>query len=241
MIVKTEDRTFSVDFVTGEVYGEYEVVESTNKEETQYYKSTTFNPSNARNTDEIVEFIKATIDKRKLITINNIQLYHDRNCGEIVRSGAKNQFTLPAYKIMQKLVGALTIHNCVICTQDNLGSVLGCEPKDIKRTLKACKSLVRYDGNKGMQKGFVKVFINPAYGWKGDSSTAYNSQQRAVAEWYKESIDLLGEMKIYHETCNIEFSEETDKWLEAFSKNLKPFSDYVYEDQAESLVKPDGK
>jgi hypothetical protein len=238
MIVKTEDnRSFSVDPLTGEVYGEYEIVESTNKEETQYYKSTTFNPSNARNTDEIEEFIKATIDKRKLITINNIQLYHDRNCGEIVRSGAKNQFTLPAYKIMVKLVNALTIHNCLICTQDYLGSVLGCESKDIKRTLKACKSLVRYDGNKGMQKGFVKVFINPAYGWKGDSSTAYHSQRNAIADWYKESPDLLGEMQTYHETCNIEFTEDTKDWLMKFSKNLKPFSDYVYEDQAEFLVK----
>ena len=237
MIVKTEDRTFSVDSVTGEVYGEYELVERTNKEEAQYYKSTSFNPSSARNTDEIEEFIKATIDKRKLITINNIQLYHDRNCGEIVRSGAKNQFTLPAYKIMQKLVGALTIHNCVICTQDKLGSVLGCEPKDIKRTLNACKSLVRYNGNKGMQKGFVKVFINPAYGWKGDSSVAYNSQRRAVAEWYKESPDLLSEMEVYHETCNIEFSAEFLKDLKSIVKRLKPFNDYVYEEQAESYFK----
>ena len=241
MIVKTEDRTFSVDSVTGEVYGEYEIVEGTNKEETQYYKSTTFNTSNARNTDEIEEFISATIDKRKLITINNIQLYHDRNCGEIVRSGAKNQFTLPAYKIMQKLVGALTVQNCIICTQDKLGSVLGCESKDIKRTLKACKSLVRYDGNKGMQKGFVKVFINPAYGWKGDASVAYSSQQRAIAEWYKESVDLLVEMKVYHETCNIQVTEEMDKWLKGFVKNLKPFNDYVYEDQAEFLVKSESK
>lgn len=238
MIVKVEDnRTLSVNPDTGEILGEYVASESTEKEiskEDKHNTDSLLNPYTARSVDDIESYIGATVDGRKLITINNTRHYHDINCGEMVRNGAKNQFTLPAYKLMSRLVGALTIHNCIICTKGDLSLLLDCDVSKIKRTLKACGSLVEYVGSKGMQKGFVKVFINPAYGWKGEYTTAYTSQQKAIDDWYKSAEGSEGDALVYAIDKPFEISEDFDKWLTSFAKGVKPFKDNVYEEQAEA-------
>lgn len=233
MLINIEGKPHAVDSETGEILGEYVPVPprtaSEIKADNKYYKSTTLNPYVARNTDEIEEFIKSVLDGRKLITIDNTRHYHDINCGEMIREGTPNQFTMPSYKIMVKLVKALTVYNCIICTAEDLGKILGCEPKDIKRTLKSCKSLVRYNGNQGMQKGFVKVLINPAFGWKGEGGNAYASQQTALTEWYSSLKAVDSDIP----TKEFKFTEEMDRWLFTFKNSLKGFRDNAYEDQAD--------
>lgn len=239
MYVKTDDgKAFVVDANTGEIKAEYIPVDNTKskvKEENKQYTASSLNPAIARSKGEIEDFIQATVDKRKLITINNVGLYHDRNCGEVRRSGAEDHFTVPAYKLMIKLVKNLTIHNCFIGTAEDLSKILDCGVNKISRTLQTCKSLVRYQGAKGMQKGFIKLFVSPAYGWKGDSTTAYASQQKAITEWYRSSIDLTGDVFISAEAPKpFEIDEEFDKWLGSFAKGVKGNPDFVYEEQAES-------
>ena len=237
MYVKTDDgKAFVVDTKTGEVLAEY-VTTATNtvKEENKHFDASTLNPNVARNKDEIEAFIQATVDKRKLITINNVRHYHDINCGEVRRSGSEDHFTVPSYKLMVKLVKNLTIHNCFIGTTEELSKILDCGVNKISRTLQACKSLVRYQGVKGMQKGFIKLFVSPAYGWKGDATTAYQSQQRAISEWYKSGVDLIGDIAVSAEAPKpFEIEEDFDKWLVSFAKGVKGSSDGVYEEQAEA-------
>lgn len=204
------------------------------KKEKKKISASLLNPYTARNVDDIQSFIKETIDGRKLITISNIRHYHDINCGEMIRNGARNQFTLPAYRTLTKLVGALTIHNSIICTKDELASILGCSTTLIKRTLKPCGSLVRYSGSDGMQKGFVKLFINPAYGWKGEHNSAYSSQQSAISNWYSSEADFSGDVIVSMVGKPYEISEDFNKWLTSFAKSIRPLKDTVYEDQAES-------
>lgn len=244
--VETQDgKEYVVNPDTGEILSEYVTVivpPHKVKEETKHFTDSLMNPATARNSEEIDAFVKATVDKRKLITINNIRHYHDINCGEVKRNGTEDHFSVTSYKIMTKLVNALTIHNCILCTTEELAAILGCDVSNVKRTLSACKSLVRYQGGRGMQKGFTKVFVCPAYGWKSDSSTAYTSQQQAIYDWYKVSIDLVGDIA---PTSNLpesfEISSGFDKWLLSFSKRLKPFKDSVYEEQAEAYFKVDDK
>lgn len=240
MYVKTDDgKAFVVDANTGEIKAEYVPVDSTKfkvKEENKQYNASTLNPSIARSKGEIEDFIQATVDKRKLITINNVRHYHDINCGEVKRTGMEDQFSVTSFKLMSKLVKNLTIHNCFIGTASELAKVLDCDQSQIARTLKACKSLVRYQGVKGMQKGYIKLFVSPAYGWKGDATTAYASQQKAIIEWYAKSVDLLGD--IFHSAeapKPFEIDEDFDKWLESFAKGVKGNPDFVYEEQAESF------
>lgn len=217
MQIEVEDgRIFSVDTLTGEVLGEYTASLHTDvelKKDARYTSTTLLNPYTARNEEQIREYIKEMYDGRKLFTINNTRHYHDLNCGEVVRSGAKNQFTLPCYNVMSKLVGSLTIHNVIITNRENLCLVLGCTTEHLKRTLKVCGDLVKYE-TKGMQRGFVRVFINPAYGWKAESSIAHASQQKAIIDWYKFTSDPDGVV-----TVNIEgnkpfkISPQFDDWL----------------------------
>lgn len=246
MYVKTDDgKAFVVNTVTGEILAEYVPVENNKskiKEENKQFNASNLNPTVARNKDDIEAFIQATVDKRKLITINNVRHYHDINCGEVRRSGAEDHFTVPAFKLMSKIVKNLTIHNCFIGTTEELAKVLDCGVNKVSRTLQACKSLVRYQGVKGMQKGFIKLFVSPAYGWKGDATTAYASQQKAITEWYKTSISLVGD--IYHGAeapKPFEIDEDFDKWLGSFAKGIKPFKDNVYEEQAEAYFKTENK
>lgn len=246
MYVKTDDgKAFVVNTDTGEILAEYESVVNTKakvKEENKQFNASNLNPIVARSKGEIEDFIQATVDKRKLITINNVRHYHDINCGEVKRTGMEDQFTVTSFKLMSKLVKSLTIHNCFIGTAEELGKILDCKVNHISRTLQACKSLVRYHGAKGMQKGFIKLFVSPAYGWKGDSTTAYASQQKAITEWYASSIDLVGDIFTGSEAPKpFEIDEEFDKWLGSFAKGIKPFKDNVYEEQAEAYFKTENK
>lgn len=217
MKVEAENgRTFSVDPETGEVLGEYVTNSQPDtefKKESDYKATTLLNPYTAKNEDQIREYIKEMYDGRKLFTINNTRHYHDLNCGEVVRSGAKNQFTLPCYNVMSKLVSSLTIHNVIIITKEGLSSVLGCLPKNLTRTLKVCGDLVRYE-TKGMQKGFVKVFVNPAYGWKAESSIAHASQQKAIIDWYKFTSDPDGSVTVNIDGVKpFKINPQLDGWL----------------------------
>lgn len=244
MYVKTDDgKAFVVEASTGEIKAEYIPVVTTRfktKEENKQYDASTLNPFIARSKDEIEDFIQVTVDKRKLITINNVRHYHDINCGEVKRTGREDQFSVTAFKIMSKLVKNLTINNCFIGTTEELSKILDCGANKISRTLSACKSLVRYQGVKGMQKGFIKLFVSPAYGWKGDSSTAYTSQQKAIIEWYSADVDLIGDIFLIEEAPKpFEIDEDFDKWLVSFAKGIKPFKDNVYEEQAEAIFKVD--
>jgi hypothetical protein len=87
-----------------------------------------------------------------------------------------------------------------------------------------------------MQKGFIKLFVSPAYGWKGDATTAYASQQKAISDWYSTTLNLTGDIFTGSEAPKpFEIDEDFDKWLGSFAK--KPFKDNVYEEQAEAFFK----
>jgi hypothetical protein len=227
LIIEDGERTFWVDTDTGEIEAEQVNFVTTNKKrkkEDKYYSDSLLSTTTARSKDDIEAFIKATIDKRKLITLNNARLYHDVNCGEVMRNGTKNNFTVPAYNIMEKLINALTLNNCIICTPEDLGVILDCDPKHNKRTLESCKSLVRYQGTRDMQRGFVKLFINPAFGWKGDCSIAYRNQQRATGDWYSGLNTDLKEFDV-GASGDMKFSPTLDKWLLELTSRAKPFSE----------------
>lgn len=175
-----------------------------------------YNISNVSNTDELNEWL-INIDKRKVITIDHVRHFHDMNCGAMVRDKAPNNFTLPAFKLMTKLVKNLDYANCILRSVSDMATLLGCGEKNIKRTLSVCGPLVRCADKKEVKRGFVKLYINPAYGWKYENDVAYLTQQNAICDWYKNNIGNSKDMVLN----KIEFTEEFDNWLNSFSSRLK--------------------
>lgn len=181
------------------------------------YVEQRYNIINVKDANELEEWLSQGIDKRKLITIDNVRHYHDMNCGAMVRDKAPNNFTLPAFKVMSKLVKNLSYANCILCSAGDMALLLDCGVKNIKRTVSVCGPLVKFADKKEVKRGFVKLFINPAYGWKAESDIAYATQQNAICDWYKENMQKQSDI-VFDE---FEFSEEFDKWLVGFKNGLR--------------------
>lgn len=211
---------YKVNKETGEILGVYETAPMTQikQSEKDYYKYTSVAPIAATHKDQVTDFIKQSVDKRKLVTFNNTRNIHDMACGIGVRANVKAVFTLPAYKTMNKLVQGLTLCNVVIGSKAEIAKILGCEQKNITQSLKPVKSLVRVV-TEGMAKGQMKILIHPAYGYKHQSDIINSSRNAAVRDWVKTQPEDNG--KQAEVVMELVFTEKLDIFLTALRNGAK--------------------
>lgn len=212
---------YKVNKQTGEILGVYEYAPMTpiSQEEKDYYKYTSISPMSATHKDQVEDYIKFCVDKRKLVTFNNTNNLHDMACGIGVRNKIKSVFTLPQYKTMNKLIKNLTLLNVVIGSKAEIAKILGCEQKNILRTLKPVASLVRVVTD-GMAKGQMKILVHPAYGYKHQSDIINASRNACVRDWVRtEQYDEDAEPSPV--VLELVFTEKLDAFLTGLRKGAE--------------------
>lgn len=212
---------YEVNTITGEIIGKYEVQDVTpvTQEEKDYYKYTSISPVKAQNKDQVEDYISACVDKRKLVVFNNTKELHNMSCGESNRNNSKMMFTLPQYKTMNKLIKGLQIANVIVDTKANIAKLLGCTQGNIKRTLAPVSSLVVVE-TEGVQKGFMRILIHPAYGYKHESSVINKLRNACVKDWVSKQVNNQVPCVEHSEASDVVFSEGFEKWLDTFYKQV---------------------
>ena len=230
---------FRINKQTGEIEGQYIVTEykPMSIEDERYYKYTASSPEAATNTDQLLDFVKVRVDKRKLVTYNSTKALHDASCGMSIRNGGGAMFTLPQYKTMNKLIKALVYRNIIIGTKADVAKQLGVDVKKLKQTLAVVSNLVDVVED-GMSKGYIKILIHPAYGFKYESSTINSARSSAEMKWVK-SHTVVGDWDVSHfRTKEIDWSQ-MDAWLSVFSKGVQKKNDNYKRDKEGNIVLPD--
>ena len=219
---------YSVNKQTGEILGVYEYAPMTQitQEDKDYYKYSSVSPVSATHKDQVDDYVKHCIDKRKLVTFNNTNNLHDMACGIGVRNKIKSVFTLPQYKTMNKLIKNLALHNIVIGSKAEIAKILGCEQKNILRTLKPVSNLVRIQ-TEGMAKGQMKILVHPAYGYKHQSDTINSSRNACVRDWVKTQQYEGEEQEVVLELV---FTEKLDAFLTSLKKGAATKRSYQLEE-----------
>lgn len=219
---------FRVNTKTGEVLGVYEHVELTppTQAEKDFYKYTSIAPKAATNKDQLLDYISQSVDKRKLVTFNNTRELHNMSAGESVRNKTKSVFTLPQYKTMNKIINNLTIANVLVDTKANIAKVLGCEQCNINRTLKSVENLIRVQ-TEGMQKGYMKILVHPAYGYKHQSDVINKLRIACVKDWikpieeHKDTQARLDNPVVVREIEPVVFSDKMNTYLAGLNKRTE--------------------
>lgn len=213
-----------VNTVTGEVemYTASSITPMTT-EDKRFYKYTGVAPESAVNKDQVLDYIKACCDKRKLVTYSGTKSIHDADCGDVKRTGRKALFTVPQYKMMNKLIKALVYRNIVIGSKTEIAKALGVEPKNLTNTLATLSNLIVVQ-TEGMTKGQIKILIHPAYGFKYESSTINSARQSAELKWIKKDSETAEETQRrlslpngVIEQYDVVFSKEFDSFLNGMS------------------------
>lgn len=220
-------QEFRINKATGEIVGVYEFVEPTpiKQAEKDYYKYSSIAPVAAKNKDQVLDFINECVDKRKLVTFNNTNELHNMSCGNGVRNGEKSVFTLPQYKVMNKLIKNLVLANVVIGSKAEIAKILGVEQKNINQTLKTVSHLVRVV-TENMDKGQIKILVHPAYGFKHESGVINKTRNAAVKDWCKpqmswqEQQDFLA-TPAERVIADIEFSAKTEAYFQALKASAE--------------------
>lgn len=221
---------FSVNKQTGEILGVYEYAPMTpiTQEEKDYYKYSSVSPVSATHKDQVDDYMKFCIDKRKLVTYNNTNNLHDAACGIGVRNKVKSVFTLPQYKTMNKLIKGLSLCNVVIGSKAEIAKILVCEQKNILRTLKPVSNLVRIQ-TEGMAKGQMKILVHPAYGYKHQSDVINASRNACVRDWVRTQQYVGGEQE-QEVVLELVFTEKLDLFLTSLKKGAANKRSYQLEE-----------
>lgn len=208
-----QHQEFRINKETGEIVGVYEFAPMTSikQQDKDYYKYSSISPVSATHKDQVEDFIKHCVDKRKLVTYNNTNNLHDMACGIGVRNKVKSIFTLPQYKTMNKLIKGLSLCNVVIGSKAEIAKILGCEQKNILRTLKPVAALVRVVTD-GMAKDQMKILVHPAYGYKHQSDVINASREACVRQWTRtQQCDENSEST--PDVLEIVFTEKLDAFI----------------------------
>lgn len=222
--VYVQDGFFRVNKATGEILGEYVASPYKGISNAQYAREYKIVPSpiNARSEDDIKQYIKLSVDKRKLFTVNQLtsRVYEDAGRSEYTEH--KKVFSKPQYKVLQQLIEMVQIHNVLVVKRKHLADVLGIHENHIMRKLDIAKPHIKVQ-TEGMQRGFIKVIINPDLVFKAESKTIPALREQAYKAFYN---DKLFPWNTYSE--QIEFlcspSNRVDYDVEKFSFEGKKFS-----------------
>lgn len=145
-------------------------------------KTNSIPPMVASSIDEINDWFKLNVDKRKLVTINRLEDYHDLVCGYGIRTGTSIHMSLPQYKTLTKLIEHVCYQNILFLTRKELCDVLGVRDSNLNTTLKSVSEFVKRPD--GIRRGEVKLFINPLIIYKHLGAYIHLSREQAILKWY---------------------------------------------------------
>lgn len=188
--VAVMDGFFRVNKSTGEIIGEY--VKSpykgiTRKEYEKEYKIVP-SPINARNTDDIKDYIKLNVDKRRVVTYNNIDNRAYEAAGRAKYGDAKgvSSMTKPQYKMLQQIAEHLSFHNVIVARRKDLALLLNIKENHIIRCLKVVSDYVRVV-TEDVQRGYIKLVVSPDLLFKTEGRKMYQLREQAMTAWYLQS------------------------------------------------------
>lgn len=185
------DGFFRVNKETGEIVGEYVTSPYkgiTRKEYEKEYKIVP-SPINARDEDDIKDYIKLNVDNRKVFVFNNLDA---RNADALLRSklkGGKSTvpvMTKPQYKILKSLGEHISFHNIICMPRRHLAMLLGTQENHICRMLKVVAPYVR-EIKEGVRKGSIKLILSPDLLFKAEGRKLHTIREQAMKTWYLDS------------------------------------------------------
>lgn len=169
---------------TGEVINHtYEQVNTVaSAEDKRYYSATSVCPNEATDKGQIVDFIKHTVDKRKLKTLNVVKEYKKESDFNVRTLKQKAFMSNPQYEVLNVLADCVVFKNIVLEEKKTLASKLGVGVNNLDAKLKTVSQWVVQD--KECKKGFIKLLINPDLVFRAEHGRIKGMQQKALVEFH---------------------------------------------------------
>lgn len=185
------DGYFRVNKETGEIIGEYVTSPYkaiTRKEYEKEYKIVP-SPVNARDEDDIKDYIKMHVDKRKLFMFKHIE---ERVADAWLRLHYKDGMnklsilTKPQYRILNLLSEHISFHNVICMPRKHLAMLLGTQENHVGRMMKVVAPYVR-EIKEGVRKGSIKLIVSPDLMFKAEGRKLQTLREQAMKAWYLDS------------------------------------------------------
>ena len=183
-----------VDEHTGEILGDgYEAVPYEHKND---IKPVVF-LSEVRSVDDMEDFMKAMVDKRKVRESNHNDLlrFFESCLGYKVLKHElfenTTHMTVPQYKLLDKLGKLIEYKNVIMVTRKELCEYLGCKDNNLMKKLKLVGGYLKiYTQDDGIRKGEIKILMNPKFFYIYEYGLYDMSRDKEIQKWY---ADILRE------------------------------------------------
>ena len=180
-------------------------------------------PTDIDSVQKLNSFLES-FDKRTLVLQNNLKGIFDSAAGSALRNGTKSMLSAKQYHILNTIISNLSYRNFIICKTKDMATLLGVEQKHVKRKLKTCSAYLTLGKSK---HGEIKVYVNPAYGYKHFSATINLSRLSAIKDW--QTFFHTVDDKPKPEECDYTYKGK-DHYLESFKDMLDTPVCKVYDD-----------
>lgn len=148
-------------------------------------------PSEFTSKEQMERFLSG-IDKRSLVTFNQVRRSHDEACGRAERNGKRPVMSVSQYNLMLAISSHVQYQNIIITTNKQLARWLDVKTNHLRRKLQKLGNLVEvYDYKDGMKFGQIKLLVSPAYLFRHRSPknfpevTINSARQRLLSEWMR--------------------------------------------------------
>lgn len=179
-----------VDESTGEILT-YETLPYKHKED---FPKTVF-LSDVRSVDDMEDFMKHMVDKRKIRGSNSNDLLHFfESC--LGHKALKHELfghiegiSVPQYRLLDSLGKIVQYKNVIMITRKDLCTHLKCRDDNLSKKLRLAEPYIKiFTQDTGIRKGEIKILINPKFFYIYEFDLYDLSRNKAIKEWY---VDLM--------------------------------------------------
>jgi len=147
--------------------------------------------SDVRSVDDMEDFMKHMVDKRKIRGSNTNDLLHFfESClgHKVLKHGLFGHIegmSVPQYRLLDSLGKIVQYKNVIMTTRKDLCSHLKCRDDNLMKKLRLVDPYIKiYTQDAGIRKGEIKILINPKFFYIYDYDLYDLSRNEAVKEWY---------------------------------------------------------
>lgn len=175
-----------VDLTTGEIINPvYEVVKTqASTDDKRYYSATAVCPNDAVDKGQVLDFIKHTVDKRKLKTVNKVKEYKKESDYGVRTLKQKAFMSNPQFEVLNTLSTLVVYKNIVLEEKKTLAEKLGVGVNNLDKKLKTVSAWVEVD-KQNVRKGFIKLLINPSLVFRAEHGRIGSMTEKALVEFHK--------------------------------------------------------
>lgn len=172
--------------VTGEIVPHsYEVVNTqATADDKRFYSATSVCPDEARDKAQVLEFIGATVDKRKLKTVNKVKEYKKESDYAVRTLKQKAFMSNPQFEVLNVLAKLVVYKNIVLEEKKTLASKLGVGVNNLDAKLKTVSKWVAVD-KENVRKGFIKLLINPDLVFRAEHGRIKGMVEKTLQSYHK--------------------------------------------------------